>query len=229
MNCSPHNIHPGGEDRKGEELIGQLSFPLSQSLTHGSIIRPHRIMHMWVSGGLQGSLGRVTVGEPWDRSCSIQAGGEALSGCVSVYTELIQWLRSMETGEAESSGIWSVGCDFWEDFLKTTQPLFVLLLPCHRDSMAAEVPSLLEPWGKFKDKSHVPKIEEHEVIGARGPWWCAAPLCTCQHPSFFYDRENNLICLSHYNQVSVTGSQMKFLNDTITVWKHPVISFPMDK
>ena len=76
------------------------------------------------------------------------------------------------------------------------------------------------------EESCIPKMEEHGVKRSPGPWQCTEPLRTCQRPSFFKDRENNLICLSHYSQACVTSSQMQFLNAfRITAQKHLVICF----
>ena len=76
----------------------------------------------------------------------------------------------------------------------------------------------------LRGKSHTK--DGSGVKRSPGPWQCTELLCICQRTSFCNDRENNLICLSLYSQVCVTGSQMQFLNAfRITAQKHLVICF----
>ena len=160
-------------------------------------------------------------------ACRQDAGGKTLAPCVELNAELIHWLRAMETDEAQSH------LEFVQ-LLSVTSQKVSRKIP--RASSSYFLPGM-ETWWLLKllpscamrqvwEAGPIPKMEEHGVTRSLGHWQCTEPLRTCQRPSFSDDRENNLICLSHYSQVSVTGSQMQFLNAfRIAVWKHLVICF----
>lgn len=162
-----------------------------------------------------------------DQSHCRQAGGRSLARCVQANAELIQWPRVMEMGEVESHLEFSklLGMTSRKVFTKTLRPSSSYFLP------GMEMQWLLKllvscTLNRVWEESCIPNMEEHGVKRSPGPWQCTEPLCTCQRPSFSNDRENNLICSSHYSQACVTGSQMQFLNAfRITAQKHLVICF----
>ena len=133
----------------------------------------------------------------------------------------------METGEVESHLEFSklLGTTSQEVSRKTLRPSSSYFLPGMETQWLLKLfvsCTMSQVW----EESCIPKMEEHGVKRSPGPWQCTEPLWTCQCPSFSKDRENNLICLSHYSQACVTSSQMQFLNAfRITAQKHLVICF----
>lgn len=103
------------------------------------------------------------------------------------------------------------GRDFWDNLLKDTQTLFDLPPPWNGGTMAAEAPSVLhqEASGGYK-----PRAKDGSLTLSRATAHAPASILRTEKPDLLWS----------LNQVSVTGSQIKFLNNPLTVCKHPVIS-----
>lgn len=107
----------------------------------------------------------------------------------------------------------SSGCNFWKGFLKDTQTLFLLPPAWNGDTMAAETPPILHHEASVRMKATHPRWkstksqESWSLDSAQG--CCARVSIPCCRPMA---EENNPIGLSRCRHVSVTVSQMQFLN-----------------
>lgn len=184
-----------------------------------------------VSRGLFPSPGQVG---PSPRAWQGELQGvrqEARSGCGQ---SMQSWSSSWGPWRQARPGVpWNMvssGCNFWKGFLKDTQTLFLLPPAWNGDTIAAETPPILHHEASVRMKAthqrwkRTKSQESWPLDSAQG--CCVRVSIRCCHPM---TEENNPICLSRCRRVSVTASQMQFLNNPITVWKLLVICFPMDK